>query len=137
VAEQHSAVKNAAWMRNPVNAFITAELDKQKLAALPDVDRQTLLRRVYLHLTGVPPMREEIAAVQIALLTAYETAVDRLQDAVDHTGLVWTKKLMIPGRNRLEIDPGTQRDYCQAVSCELRGCGDPSSLATSAMIPRR
>ncbi len=51
--------KDAPWVRNPIDAFVAAELGKRKLAALPEADRRTLLRRAYLDLIGVPPTLEE------------------------------------------------------------------------------
>ncbi len=46
--------------RNPIDAFIRAELDKHGLAPAPEADRATLIRRVYLDLTGLPPSADEL-----------------------------------------------------------------------------
>src|SRR3954467_10301862 len=49
------AVKNAAWVRNPVDAFVAERLEREGLSPSPEASRETLLRRVTLDLTGVPP----------------------------------------------------------------------------------
>ncbi|MBL9082577.1 MAG: DUF1549 domain-containing protein, partial [Planctomycetales bacterium] len=48
-------VKNSAWVRNPIDNFIAARLEKAKLATSPEADATTLLRRLSLDLTGLPP----------------------------------------------------------------------------------
>src|SRR4051812_10313480 len=56
------AVKAAAWVRNPVDAFILARLEAAGLKPSPEADRLTLIRRVTLDLTGLPPTPAEIDA---------------------------------------------------------------------------
>jgi len=56
------AVKNTAWLKDGLDAFILARLETAGLAPNPDADRATLLRRVTYDLTGLPPTPEEIAA---------------------------------------------------------------------------
>ena len=69
----------AAWVRNPIDAFIAAEHEKRGLIASPEADKPTLLRRVYLDLTGLPPTREELHAfLADDSPDAYERIVDNL-----------------------------------------------------------
>src|SRR6185503_14039656 len=73
------AVKQASWVRQPLDRFILARLEKEKLSPAPEADKAELLRRVSLDLTGMPPTPEE----QTAFLAdtspnAYEKQVDRL-----------------------------------------------------------
>jgi hypothetical protein len=90
------AVKNAAWVRNPIDRFVLARLEQEGLAPSPEADRLTLLRRVSLDLTGLPPTTNEIAAfVADTSPMAYEKAVDRLL-ASSHYGERW-------GRNWLDL----------------------------------
>jgi len=49
------AVKNPAWVRTPVDAFILARLEKEGLQPSPEADPVTLLRRLSFDLTGLPP----------------------------------------------------------------------------------
>ena len=55
-------VKDAAWVRNPIDAFVLARLEEQNLHPSPEADRETLIRRVTLDLTGLPPTPAEIDA---------------------------------------------------------------------------
>jgi len=55
-------VKDTGWARNPVDPFILAGLEARKLAPAPAAAAETLLRRAYLDLTGLPPTPEEQAA---------------------------------------------------------------------------
>ncbi|MGH9663770.1 MAG: c-type cytochrome domain-containing protein, partial [Bryobacteraceae bacterium] len=44
-------VKNAKWVRNPIDAFVMARLDREGLTPSPEANRATLIRRVTLDLT--------------------------------------------------------------------------------------
>jgi Protein of unknown function (DUF1549) len=48
-------VKNAAWVRNPIDNFIAAEHESRGLKPSPAAEKSVLLRRVYLDVTGLPP----------------------------------------------------------------------------------
>ncbi len=72
-------VSQPNWVRNPIDAFILARLDSEGLPPSPEADPYTLLRRVSLDLTGVPPSLEETTAfMNDTAPGAYERAVDRL-----------------------------------------------------------
>ena len=85
------AVKNKKWARNGIDAFVLARLEKEKLKPSPEADRITLIRRVTLDLTGLPPT---ITAVDEFLADkrpdAYERLVDRLL-ASPHYGEKWAR----------------------------------------------
>src|SRR6266478_5747334 len=55
-------VNQAKWISNPVDAFVLARLETEKLAPSPEADRPTLLRRLSLDLIGLPPTPDEIDA---------------------------------------------------------------------------
>jgi hypothetical protein len=64
---------------NPVDSFIASRLAAEKLGFSPEADRRTLIRRVSLDLTGLPPSPGEIKAfLDDPSPQAYETLVDRL-----------------------------------------------------------
>jgi hypothetical protein len=67
------------WPRNPIDNFILARLDRDALHPSPEADRSTLLRRVTLDLTGLPPTPAELDTfLADKSPNAYETRVDRL-----------------------------------------------------------
>jgi cytochrome c553 len=72
-------VQNARWPRNSIDNFILARLESEKLRPSPETGRATLLRRVSLDLTGLPPTPKEIAAfLADRAPDAYEKRVDAL-----------------------------------------------------------
>jgi len=84
-------VRNAAWTRNPIDRFVLARLEKEHLAPSPEADRVTLIRRVTLDLTGLPPSLDEVATfVADKRPDAYERLVDRLI-ASPHYGEKWAR----------------------------------------------
>ncbi len=73
------AVKNKAWVRNAVDAFVTAGHEVHSLTPAPEADRITLIRRLSFDLIGLPPTPEEVDAfVNDKSPEAYEKLVDRL-----------------------------------------------------------
>lgn len=73
------AVKDAAWGKGTIDAFVLAELEKQALAPSPRADRRTLLRRAAFDLVGLPPTAEEVAAFENDKSDdAFANVVDRL-----------------------------------------------------------
>jgi hypothetical protein len=85
------AVKGTAWPRNPVDAFILARLEAEKIAPAAEADRITLLRRISLDLLGLPPSPAEVDTfLQDRSPKAYERVVDRLL-ASPHYGERWAR----------------------------------------------
>ena len=73
------AAAGSAWAKSPLDAFILKRLDAAGFQPNPEADRATLLRRVTLDLTGLPPAIEEVDAfLNDASPKAYEKVVDRL-----------------------------------------------------------
>ncbi|MGV3724176.1 MAG: PSD1 and planctomycete cytochrome C domain-containing protein [Actinomycetota bacterium] len=82
-------VKNAGWVRNPIDAFVLARLEKEKITPAAGADRPTLIRRLSLDLLGLPPTAAEVTAfVNDGSPDAYEKVVDRLL-ASPHFGERW------------------------------------------------
>jgi hypothetical protein len=72
-------VKRADWARNEIDAFVLARLEAEGLEPTAEADRRSLVRRVTLDLTGLPPTPAEVEAfVADAAPGAYERVVDRL-----------------------------------------------------------
>jgi hypothetical protein len=55
-------IQNSAWIKDPLDAFVLAELEKRQLKPAPAADKRTLIRRAYLDLIGLPPSGSEIEA---------------------------------------------------------------------------
>ena len=53
------AVRRKEWVRNPIDAFVLARLEREGIRPSPEADPYTLVRRVTLDLTGLPPTPEE------------------------------------------------------------------------------
>lgn len=73
------AVKEAGWVRNPIDHYVLAGLESEGLRPSPPADKRTLIRRVSYDLTGLPPTPQEVDAfVADNAPNAYEKVVDRL-----------------------------------------------------------
>lgn len=73
------AVKRGDWVRQPLDRFILARLERESLQPSPEASKPELLRRLSLDLTGLPPTVEEQAAYMADIsANAYERQVDRL-----------------------------------------------------------
>jgi mono/diheme cytochrome c family protein len=73
------AVDNAGWVRNAIDSFVLAKLEREGLQPSAEAARATLIRRVSLDLTGLPPTPKEIDDfLNDAAPDAYEKVVDRL-----------------------------------------------------------
>src|SRR5262245_22742738 len=87
------AVKNNAWVRNPIDRFILEKLEAKGLTPAPEADRRTLARRLALDLTGLPPEPALVDAfVADPRPDAYERLVDRLMSSPtwgEHRGRYW------------------------------------------------
>ena len=67
------------WPKNGIDAFVLARLQAEQLTPSPEANRATLLRRVSLDLTGIPPTPSEVMAfVHDTTANAYEKRVDAL-----------------------------------------------------------
>jgi cytochrome c553 len=90
------AVKDTAWPRGEIDAFLLARMEPAGLRPAADADRATLIRRVHYDLTGLPPTPEQVEAfVHDNRPDAYERLVDRLL-ASPHFGERW-------GRHWLDV----------------------------------
>lgn len=82
-------VKETGWVRQPLDRFILARLEKEGLQPSGEADRPALLRRLSLDLTGLPPTPDQEAAfLADTSQNAYEKQVDRLL-ASPHYGERW------------------------------------------------
>lgn len=101
--------KQADKVRNPVDAFLLERLEQAGLAYSPEAERETLIRRVYFDLWGLPPTPAEVEA----FLTdrrpdAWERLVDRLL-ASPHYGERWGR-LWLDVAGYADSDGASQKD---------------------------
>jgi mono/diheme cytochrome c family protein len=96
VRPKEPMVRNKAWVRNAIDKFVLAKLESESLAPSPEADRATLIRRLNLDLTGLPPKLEEIDRFLADRSDrAYEDLVERLLSS-PHYGECW-------GRHWLDV----------------------------------
>lgn len=86
-------VRNSGWVRNPIDRFVLSELERRGLEPSPDADLRSLIRRVTLDLTGLPPRPEDVERIlSDASPERYENYVDELlsrQEWGEHRGRYW------------------------------------------------
>ncbi len=84
-------VENVGWVQTPVDRFILAKLEATSLAPAPPADRDRLVRRVYLGLTGLPPTPTETDAfMNDSSPDAFDRLIARLLDS-PHYGERWAR----------------------------------------------
>jgi hypothetical protein len=104
----HAERGNEGWVRNAIDAFILARLEREGLQPSPEADRTTLIRRVTLDLTGLPPTPDEVDAFRAdASPNAYEKVVDRLLRSPrygEHMGRFWLDAARYGDTHGLHLD---------------------------------
>jgi hypothetical protein len=102
------AVSNEAWCKNPIDRFVLARLDREGIAPAEEADRATLIRRVTLDLTGLPPTPAEIDTfLADTSPDAYERVVDRLLASPrygEHMGRYWLDLARYGDTHGLHLD---------------------------------
>ncbi len=82
---------DSSWVQRPLDAFVLAKLNEQKLTPNPEAHRAALLRRVTFDVIGLPPTAEELDAfLQDDSPLAYDRVVERLL-ASPHYGERWAR----------------------------------------------
>jgi hypothetical protein len=82
-------VQKKSWLRNSIDHFVLARLEKEKIEPSPETDRSTLIRRLSLDLIGLPPSPAEVEAfLKDTAPDAYEKLVERLLQS-EHHGERW------------------------------------------------
>lgn len=111
VAPERSAlprVANRSWPRNPIDYFVLARLDAVGLKPTAETDRTTLVRRLTLDLTGLPPTLAEVdAALNDKSPEWYERVVDRLLKSPrygEHMARFWLDAARYGDTHGLHLD---------------------------------
>jgi Protein of unknown function (DUF1549)/Planctomycete cytochrome C len=102
------ALDNKEWLANRIDNFVLAALEKQQLSPQPPADKRTLIRRVTLDLTGLPPTRE---AVMHFLADETPDAYERLVDGLlssnqygEHMARYWLDLVRFADTNGMHHD---------------------------------
>lgn len=77
-------VENTGWVKNPIDAFVLAELEEVRLAPAAEAEPRALFRRLHLDITGLPPRPEDVTTFvndyQQQKDDALSNWIDRLMD---------------------------------------------------------
>ena len=105
---QLPAVKNGAWVRNPMDAFVLARLEAMGLSPAPEADKRTLARRLSLDITGLPPAPELVEKfVSDSDPNAYEKLIDELMQSKhwgEHRARYWLDAARYADTNGIHFD---------------------------------
>ncbi|MER3414897.1 MAG: hypothetical protein C4297_01615 [Gemmataceae bacterium] len=101
-------VRNHSWVRNEIDTFVLARLEAEGLTPSAEADRRTLIRRLYLDLTGLPPPLEEVRAfASDPAPDAYDRLVDRLLASShygEHMARYWLDAVRYGDTHGLHLD---------------------------------
>ena len=101
-------VEHPDWNSNPIDRFVMRRMKAEGLKPNPRADRRTLIRRLHLDLTGLPPTRREIADfLDDSSPDAYENLVDRLLASPhygEHMARYWLDLVRFADTNGLHHD---------------------------------
>ncbi|MCB1229556.1 MAG: PSD1 domain-containing protein [Verrucomicrobiae bacterium] len=75
-------VKQADWVKNPIDAFVLARLEKEGVEPSPQADTVSLIRRLYVDLIGLPPTMDEVARYREDLDSNGDAALSNLVDGL-------------------------------------------------------
>ena len=82
---------DSTWPRNEIDQFILSRLDQEGIEPSPEAKPTTLLRRLYLDLTGLPPLPSDLAGLlNSSGVRTWENTVDRLLQS-PHYGERWAR----------------------------------------------
>jgi hypothetical protein len=114
-------VKRQGWARNGIDQFILARLEKEGLQPAPEADRPTLIRRLALDLTGLPPTLAEIDAfLKDKSPDAYERVVERYLSSPhygERMAVDWLDAARFADTHGYHIDAG--RDMSRWRECVI------------------
>ncbi|MBS1830892.1 MAG: DUF1553 domain-containing protein [Acidobacteria bacterium] len=101
-------VRNVTWARSPLDRFVLAKLEAQQLAPAPEANKRTLIRRVALDLTGLPPKPAEIEQfLADATPLAYERMIDRYLESPhygEHRARYWLDAARYGDTHGIHVD---------------------------------
>ena len=101
-------VKNGKWSDEPIDLFVMKKLESTGVTPSPEADKRTLIRRLSLDLTGLPPSREEVRKFDSDdTAGAYEQLVDKLlsrEQYGEHMARYWLDLVRFADTNGMHKD---------------------------------
>lgn len=101
-------VKNGKWSDEPIDLFVMKKLESTGVTPSPEADKRTLIRRLSLDLTGLPPSREEVRKFDTDdTAGAYEQLVDKLlsrEQYGEHMARYWLDLVRFADTNGMHKD---------------------------------
>ena len=101
-------VKNGKWSDEPIDLFVMKKLESTGITPSPEADKRTLIRRLSLDLTGLPPSREEVRKFDSDdTAGAYEQLVDKLlsrEQYGEHMARYWLDLVRFADTNGMHKD---------------------------------
>jgi hypothetical protein len=110
------SIQNKTWPKNELDHFILAKLEAAKLTPSPEASPETLIRRLSLDLTGLPPTPAEVEAFTKAFIQHPESSIEQLADrllASKQFGVRWARPWL--DLARYADSHGFQRDDLREV----------------------
>ena len=108
IAPKKSDLPKVQGAQNPIDAFVQERLKEEGLTASPSAEKQTLLRRVYLDLTGLPPTLEELDAfMNDQSPDAWDKVIDDLMNRTaygEHMARFWLDLARYADTHGLHLD---------------------------------
>ncbi len=105
---EQPTVRNEAWVRQPLDRFVLAGIERADQKPADEASRQTLVRRLYFDVIGLPPTPEEAAAfVADSAPDAYERLVDQLLASPrygEHWARMWLDVVRYSDSNGFDWD---------------------------------
>ena len=118
VRREPPAVKNSAWVRTPIDAFVLAVGEAKGLTPNEAAERRLLIRRAYFDLIGLPPNPEEVEVfVNDSDPQAYEKLLDKLLEN-PHYGERWGRHWLDAAR--FAESHGFEQDYDRPYAFHFR-----------------
>ncbi len=101
-------VQNGKWSDEPIDLFVMKKLESTGITPSPEADKRTLIRRLSLDLTGLPPSREEVRKFDSDdTAGAYEQLVDKLlsrEQYGEHMARYWLDLVRFADTNGMHKD---------------------------------
>ncbi|MCA9110691.1 MAG: DUF1553 domain-containing protein, partial [Planctomycetaceae bacterium] len=131
-------VSQPQWLRNSIDAFVLAKLDQKQMSTSQEASPETLLRRVTLDLTGLPPTPEEIDAYLVdSSPDRYDRLIDRLLASPsygEHMAVAWLDAARYADTSGYQTDGSRDMSRWRDWLIDALNAGQPFDQFTIEML---